>query len=84
MLLPCLRDPEVIAFWPHGAGRDGARTPMPWTITKPLNAGSDDLAFERGGYRRTQRADRASLDLRHGADTAQALAIAMDDSAWRD
>jgi alpha-glucosidase len=31
-----LRDPEAIAFWPHGAGRDGARTPMPWTITKPL------------------------------------------------
>jgi len=26
-----LRDPEAIAFWPHGIGRDGARTPMPWT-----------------------------------------------------
>jgi alpha-glucosidase len=26
-----LRDPEAIAFWPHGVGRDGARTPMPWT-----------------------------------------------------
>jgi alpha-glucosidase len=25
-----LRDPEAIAFWPHGIGRDGARTPMPW------------------------------------------------------
>ncbi|WP_395646659.1 alpha-glucosidase family protein [Terricaulis sp.] len=25
-----LRDPEAIAFWPHGVGRDGARTPMPW------------------------------------------------------
>lgn len=25
-----LRDPEGIAFWPHGIGRDGARTPMPW------------------------------------------------------
>jgi alpha-glucosidase len=31
-----LRDPEAIAFWPHGIGRDGARTPMPWTITKPM------------------------------------------------
>jgi alpha-glucosidase len=26
-----LRDPEAIAFWPAGIGRDGARTPMPWT-----------------------------------------------------
>ncbi len=25
-----LRDPEAIAFWPAGIGRDGARTPMPW------------------------------------------------------
>ncbi|MFT3728459.1 MAG: alpha-amylase family glycosyl hydrolase [Terricaulis sp.] len=25
-----LRDPEAIAFWPNGIGRDGARTPMPW------------------------------------------------------
>lgn len=31
-----LRDPEAIAFWPNGIGRDGARTPMPWTITKPM------------------------------------------------
>ncbi len=25
-----LHDPEAIAFWPSGIGRDGARTPMPW------------------------------------------------------
>jgi alpha-glucosidase len=25
-----LRDPEAIAFYPAGIGRDGARTPMPW------------------------------------------------------
>ncbi len=25
-----LRDPEAMAFWPSGIGRDGARTPMPW------------------------------------------------------
>ena len=28
-----LRDPEAIAFWPSGIGRDGARTPMPWSST---------------------------------------------------
>ena len=28
-----LRDPEAINNWPHGQGRDGARTPMPWDDT---------------------------------------------------
>jgi alpha-glucosidase len=28
-----LRDPDAIANWPHGLGRDGARTPMPWDGT---------------------------------------------------
>jgi alpha-glucosidase len=31
-----LRDPEAIAFWPHGIGRDGARTPMPWAKDAPM------------------------------------------------
>lgn len=31
-----LRDPEAIAFWPHGIGRDGARTPMPWRRAAPM------------------------------------------------
>jgi alpha-glucosidase len=31
-----LRDPEAIAFWPSGIGRDGARTPMPWTKDAPM------------------------------------------------
>jgi alpha-glucosidase len=26
-----LQDPEAIRFWPESIGRDGARTPMPWT-----------------------------------------------------
>ena len=29
-----LQDPEAIANWPTTAGRDGARTPMPWTSDK--------------------------------------------------
>ena len=28
-----LQDPEAINNFPHGAGRDGARTPMPWDDT---------------------------------------------------
>jgi alpha-glucosidase len=31
-----LRDPEAIAFWPQGIGRDGARTPMPWEAKAAL------------------------------------------------
>ncbi len=31
-----LRDPEAIAFWPSGIGRDGARTPMPWLKNAPM------------------------------------------------
>ena len=31
-----LRDPEAIAFWPSGIGRDGARTPMPWRKDAPM------------------------------------------------
>jgi alpha-glucosidase len=33
-----LRDPEAIANWPQTQGRDGARTPMPWSSAAP-NAG---------------------------------------------
>ncbi|MNQ92569.1 Oligo-1,6-glucosidase 1 [compost metagenome] len=31
-----LVDPEAIANWPHTLGRDGARTPMPWTADAPF------------------------------------------------
>jgi alpha-glucosidase len=30
-----LRDPEAIANWPLTQGRDGARTPMPWSDRQP-------------------------------------------------
>jgi alpha-glucosidase len=30
-----LKDPEAIANWPLTLGRDGARTPMPWTAHNP-------------------------------------------------
>ena len=35
-----LRDPEAIANWPLTLGRDGARTPIPWTSHAPKNASS--------------------------------------------
>jgi alpha-glucosidase len=36
-----LQDPEAIANWPETHGRDGARTPMPWTSAS-LHAGFSD------------------------------------------
>jgi len=36
-----LLDPEAIANWPHTLGRDGARTPIPWTADAP-HAGFSD------------------------------------------
>ena len=30
-----LQDPEAIANWPLTLGRDGARTPMPWSAAEP-------------------------------------------------
>lgn len=30
-----LQDPEAIANWPHTLGRDGARTPLPWSEHEP-------------------------------------------------
>ena len=37
-----LRDPEAIANWPLTQGRDGARTPMPWSSSAP-HAGFSDV-----------------------------------------
>jgi alpha-glucosidase len=46
-----LQDPDGIAFWPADVGRDGCRTPMPWTA-QALNAGFSAvepwLPFEPG------------------------------------
>jgi alpha-glucosidase len=37
-----LRDPEAIANWPQTLGRDGSRTPMPWTGEPDGGFGSAD------------------------------------------
>ena len=36
-----LQDPEAIANWPQTLGRDGARTPIPWTAEAGGGFGSD-------------------------------------------
>ena len=37
-----MRDPEGIAFYPEGLGRDGCRTPMPWTSAPPHGGFSEE------------------------------------------
>lgn len=41
-----LRDPEAIRFWPKGVGRDGARTPMPWTQDGGFSTGAPWLPLD--------------------------------------
>jgi len=36
-----LRDPEALANWPQTLGRDGARTPLPWTADSDGGFGSE-------------------------------------------
>ncbi|MDE1150454.1 MAG: alpha-amylase family glycosyl hydrolase [Azospirillaceae bacterium] len=72
-----LQDPEAIANWPLTLGRDGARTPMPWTAGAanagfstarpwlPVGGDHDALAVDR------QAADPAS----HLATTRRILAL---------
>ena len=62
-----LRDPFGIAYWPEFRGRDGSRTPMPWTANAPhggfssatpwlpIAAGHADRAVD------VMEADRGSL-----------------------
>ncbi len=54
-----LRDPDGVAFWPAYKGRDGCRTPMPWTADEagagfttgepwlPIDAAQRPLAVDR-------------------------------------
>ena len=83
-----LVDPEAIQNWPHTLGRDGARTPMPWTQHIP-NAGFSsqdpwlpvdsrhpDLSVEAqsGDTRSTLEVTRALLQ---GRKTHEALRTGM-------
>ena len=43
-----LVDPEAIANWPETLGRDGARTPMPWTADAPQAGLLDRRALAAG------------------------------------
>lgn len=58
--LDALQDPYGIAFWPQFKGRDGCRTPMPWT------AGDANAGFS------TAAAPWLPVDARHAARSVAA------------
>ena len=81
-----LRDPEAIAFWPWGIGRDGARTPMPWQRDEKM-AGFTDAADAWLPLDPGQRA--LSVDAQDGVDdsilefTRTMIAFRRDSAALR-
>ncbi|NWG54262.1 MAG: DUF3459 domain-containing protein [Hydrogenophilaceae bacterium] len=59
-----LKDPEAIRFWPAGIGRDGARTPMPWTKDGGFSTAEPWLPLDPRHLARNaadQRADPGSM-----------------------
>jgi len=88
-----LRDPYGIAFWPNFKGRDGCRTPMPWTAGEhggfttgtpwlPVPARHRTLSVEtqRADHRSTLNAVRAFLAWRQRQPALQAGTIRFLDT----
>ncbi|VXC61678.1 alpha-glucosidase [Massilia sp. 9I] len=73
-----LQDPYGITFWPEFKGRDGCRTPMPWTGEAP-NAG-----FTSGTpWLPVAEPHRAASVARQDADPASMLNFQRRFIAWR-
>ena len=73
-----LRDPDGIAFWPAYKGRDGARTPMPWSAEHP-RAGFSET---EGWLPHDERHRNLAVD-RQEADTNSMLAFTRRWLAFR-
>ncbi|MEM9302110.1 MAG: alpha-glucosidase [Pseudomonadota bacterium] len=73
-----VRDPYGIAFWPTFKGRDGCRTPMPWTAaeaTAGFTDGEPWLPIEAGHRAR-------AVDVQEG-DASSVLSFYRQFLAWR-
>jgi alpha-glucosidase len=74
-----MRDPFGLRFYPAYLGRDGARTPIPWT------AGAPNLGFSRAAETWLPAApthDRLAVDLQQ-RDPTSTLAAYRSMLAWR-
>ena len=75
-----LQDPYGITMWPQYKGRDGCRTPMPWSAEAP------DLGFGSGAARPwlpLSEAQRALAVDRQEADPGSLLQVARRLLHWR-
>ena len=83
-----LQDPEAIANWPQTLGRDGARTPMPWTCGAPNLGFSTGAAVAAGRARATALlavdAQEADPRFHRSAFTRDCLALRRAHPALRD
>ncbi|WP_324809068.1 alpha-glucosidase [Sphingomonas sp. LY29] len=80
-----LQDPEAVANWPQTLGRDGARTPMPWSDARDGGFGSDKPWLPLAAEHRplnvaTQEADANSIL----AWTRKLVALRKDQAALRE
>jgi alpha-glucosidase len=76
-----LQDPYGITFWPEFKGRDGCRTPMPWSSTQPHGGFSGALDVEPWLPVPSEHRERA-VDLQD-ADPASPLNALRRFIAWR-
>lgn len=76
-----LQDPYGKAFWPEFKGRDGCRTPMPWSSTRPHGGFSGDATVEPWLPVPPEHLARA-VDLSE-ADPASPLQALRRFMAWR-
>ena len=87
-----LKDPEAIANWPQTLGRDGARTPMPWTSEADGGFGSDrpwlpidpahlplSVAAQHGDDRSVLAWTRRMIELRRSSETLRLGSIHLLD-----
>jgi alpha-glucosidase len=88
-----LKDPEAIANWPQTLGRDGARTPMPWTAAPGGGFGSDrpwlpvdprhlplSVAAQRDDEQSTLNWTRRMVELRRGSRALREGSIEVVDA----
>ena len=88
-----LKDPEAIANWPQTLGRDGARTPMPWTGAQDGGFGSDrpwlpvdprhlplSVEAQRDDEQSTLKWTRRMVELRRGSRALREGSIELIDA----
>ena len=89
-----LRDPEALTNWPQTLGRDGARTPLPWTGDPDGGFGSatpwlpidprhleDNVAAQAADEESVLHWTRRMIALRRGSDALRLGTIELLDDA---